>query len=84
MPLIQFPLLFTSKEFFDLGTHGDMEEGILEIQPHAHGAFLEPLPDHFNVFYTEIYVINIFVNFFQVQDRSPFVRNSLRFRYCKE
>ena len=66
-----------------MGTHGDMEEGILEIQPRTHGVFLEPFPDCFNVFHTEINMTNIFVKFNQVQDRSPFVRNSLRFQYCK-
>ena len=42
-----------------------MEEGILEIQPHTHGAFLEPFPDRFNVFHMEINMMNIFVEFFR-------------------
>merc|ERR1711867_352711 len=33
LPFIQFPLPFKSKEFLDLGIHGDMEEGIFKIQP---------------------------------------------------
>ena len=70
-------------EILEPGTHRDMEEGILEIQPHTHGAFLEPFPDCFNVFHMEINVTNVFVEFLQVQDRSPLVRNSLRFWYCK-
>ena len=49
-----FPLPFKSKEFLDPGTHGDMEEGIFEIQPHTHGTFTEPFPDHFNVFHMEV------------------------------
>ena len=66
-----------------MGSHGDMEEGILEIQPRTHGALLEPFPDCFKFFHPEIYVSDVFIELFQVQDWSPFVRSSLRFRYCK-
>ena len=83
MPLIKFPSPFKPKELLDLGSHEDMEECILEIQPHTHGALLEPFPDCFKFFHLEIYVTNVFIELFQVQDRSPFVRSSLRFRYCK-
>ena len=60
-----------------------MEEGILEIQPHTHGAFLEPFPDRFNVFHTEINVTNVFIEFLQIQDRSPLVRTPFQFWYSK-
>ena len=83
LPFIQFPLPFKSKEFLDLGTHGDMEEGILEIQPCTHGAFLEPLPDSFNIFHFEINMTNKLIEFLQIQDRSLFVRTPLRFWYSK-
>ena len=83
LPFVEIPFPFKSKEFLDMGIHGDMEEGILEIQPRTHGAFLEPFQDCFNVFHTEINVTNIFVEFLQVQDRSLLVRNPLRFWYCK-
>ena len=42
-----------------------MEEGILEIQPCTQGALLEPFPDRFNVFHTEINMTNIFLKFFR-------------------
>ena len=71
------------KEFINPNIYGDMVEGILEIQPYTHGALLEPFPDLFNVFHAEIYVTNIFIELFQIQDWPPFVRTSLRFRYCK-
>ena len=83
MPLLQFPLPFKSKEFLDPGTHGDMEEGILEIQPRTHGAFLEPIPDSFDVFHFEIMVTNKLIEFFQIQDGSSFVRGPFRFGYSK-
>ena len=64
----QFPSPCKPKEFLDPGTHGDMEEGILEIQPHSHSALLKPLPDSFNFFHAEIYVTNIFIELFQIED----------------
>ena len=81
LPLIQFPLTFKSKEFLYLGTHGDIEEGILEIQPHTHGTFPEPFPDSFNFFHREINVTDIFIEFLQIQDRSSFVRTPFLFGY---
>ena len=38
-----------------------MEEGILEIQTHTHGALLEPFPDSFKFFHAEIYMTNVFI-----------------------
>ena len=68
-------------------SRGSADEGshktFLEIQPHTHGAFLEPFPDCLKFFHPEIYVAYIFIELFQVQDWSPFVRTSLRFWYCK-
>ena len=83
LSFVQFPLLFKSKDFLDTGTHGDMEEGILEIQPCTQSAFLQPFPDHFNVFHVEINMTNVFVEFLQIEDRSPLVRTPFRFWYCK-
>ena len=60
-----------------------MEEGILEIQPHIHGAFLEQLPDHFKVFHFEINVMNVFIEFLHIQDGSPLVRTPFQFGYSK-
>ena len=60
-----------------------MVEGILEIQPHTHGALLELFSDCFKLFHMKIYVTNVFIELFQIQDWPPFVRTSLRFRYWK-
>ena len=53
------------KEFLDLGTQGNMKEGVLEIQLRTHGALLEPLPDIFKFFHAEIYVTNVFIELFR-------------------
>ena len=53
LPFVLFPLLFKSNKFLDRGTHGDIEESILEIQPRTHGVFLELFPDYFYVFHTQ-------------------------------
>ena len=60
-----------------------MEEGILEIQPRTHSVLLEPPPDCFKFFHLEIYMTNVFVELFQIQDWYPFARRYLRFLYCK-
>ena len=77
LPFIQFPLLFKSKESLDLGIHGDMEEGIFKIQPRTHGAMLEPFPDSSDIIHLKVNFANELIEFFfQIQDRSPFVRSS--------
>ena len=83
LPFIQFPFPFKSKEFLDTGIHGDMEEGILEIQPRTHGVFLEPFPDSSDVLHFEVNVMNKLIEFLQSQDRSPFVRTPFGFGYSK-
>ena len=83
LPLIQLSSPTKSKEFLDPGVHGDMEEGIFDVQPRTMGAMTEPFPDTFHLFHDEVNVANVFIEFLQIQDRSPFVRNSLRFRYCE-
>ena len=74
LPLVQFPLPFKSKEFLDTGIHGDMEEGIFEIQPRTHGAMLEPFPNSSDIFHFEVNVTNELIEFLQIQDSFPFVR----------
>ena len=76
-------LILLAKEFLDLGTHEDKEEGIFEIQPRTHGALLLSFPDSLKFFHAEIYVTNIFIELFQIQDCPAFVRTSLKFKYCK-
>ena len=83
LPFIQFPFPFKSKEFLDLGTHGDMEEGIFQIQPRTHGASLEPFPDRSDILHFEVYMTNKLVEYLQIQDRSPFVRTPFRYWYGK-
>ena len=60
-----------------------MEIGILKIQTHANKIFLELLPDHLEFFHAEIYMYYVLIELLKVQDWSPFVRSTLRFRYCK-
>merc|ERR1712101_54596 len=67
LPFIQFPLPSKSKEFLDLGIHGDMEEGIFKIQPRTHGALLEPFPDRSDFLHFEVYVTNKLVESLQIQ-----------------
>ena len=83
LPFIQFPFPFKSKEFLDTGIYGDIEEGIPNIQPRTHGAFLEPFPDRFNVLHFEVNVTNKLIEFLQIQDRSQFVRTPFQLRYSK-
>ena len=33
LPFVQLPIPAKSKEFLDSGVHGDMEEGIFDVQP---------------------------------------------------
>ena len=61
--------------------HGDMEEGVLQIQPCTQSTLLEPLPDSLYVFHVEVDVPDLSIELFQVQDGPPFVRRSLRFWY---
>ena len=74
LPFIQFPFPFKSKEFLDLGIHGDMEEGIFKILACTHGTMLEPFPDSSDILHFEVNVTNELVEFLQIQDRSPLVR----------
>ena len=60
---IEFSFPFKLKEFLDTGIHGDMEEGILEIQPRKHAVFLEPFPDSSDVLHFEVNVTNELVEF---------------------
>ena len=83
LPLLQFPFPFTWKEFLYTGSHGEMEEGIFEIQPCTHGAFLEPFPDNSDVLYSEVNLMNKLIEFLQIQDRSPLVRIPFLFRYSE-
>ena len=66
---------FKLKELLDFGSHGDMEEGILKIQLHTHGALLEQFPDRSNVLHLEVDVTNKLIESLQIQDGSPFVRS---------
>ena len=46
-----FPLHLNLRNILDPGTHRDLEEGILEIQPRTHGALLEPFPEGLKFFH---------------------------------
>ena len=60
-----------------------MEESILGMHPCTPHILLEPFSDCLELHHIEWNIPERFVEPFTVQDRSPFVRNSLRFRYYK-
>ena len=80
MPFKKFSHPYKSKEYLDTRLMGAWRKA---SSSHTHKAFLEPSLHNPEVIYIEVHMASVFVELLKVDDKSPLMRSSLRFRYCK-
>ena len=72
-----------SKKFPEFIVNGNMQKSILQINSTKPTTRPKPLPNPSHLFHSEMNILNRMVETFQIDNGSPFVRGSFRFRYSK-